>query len=204
MPTQGNNIGIYVNLVGADYDAYVAGVALGNEDDAAELDYSFDDTVVVNDARDEAEGNWVLVACATTATLNLSNATSETACKGDTAGALTGNSVRNVAAGNQTWNMAVDGLIELFDFKNEEAADVSGLDADQKARTGFVNLMRAALNRTQLLVAFSTGVNGTTEYMGKAFINQIDATAAVGDFASYSCTFEGNGKLNKRDTDLIA
>lgn len=228
MPTQGNNIGIYVNLTGGDYDAYTAAVAAADDSDdtTSVLDYSFDN-LVANGRGTEGEGNWVLIACATTATINLSNSTSETACKGDTAGALTGNSVRNVTSGNQTWNMSVDGLIELFDFPaeggdNPEATwdddenvgtpNVDLYSADQKARAGFVNLMRAALNRTQLLVAFSTGeqldsegvATNNVEYVGKAFINSIDATAAVGDYASYSCTFEGNGALNKRTTDTDA
>ena len=230
MPTQGNNIGIYVNLTGTDYDAYVAAVANATEgeqeDTAVVTDYTWTD----GDAdleRDAGEGNWVLIACATSATINVSNSTNETACKGDVAGALTGNSVRNVSAGNQTWNMSVDGLIDLFDypaaddvytgnpadFDTDGEGDDDDYTANQKARAGFVNLMRAAMNRTQLLVAFSTGAGdgegGTdtsdaVEYVGKAFINSIDATAAVGDFATYSCNFEGNGALNKRYTDTSA
>jgi len=199
MPTQGNDISIYVNMTDSDYAAFT-----GAATEEVVLDYTFDDSGLDNDGiRDTAdEGNWVLIACATSATINLSNSTSETACKGDTAGALTGNSVRNVSAGNQTWNMSVDGLLDLTDYPIEEG-DTAAAGATA-GRGGFVNLMRAALNRGQFLVAFSTGDAGNVEYVGKAFVNSIDATAAVGDFATYSANFEGNGSLAKRTTDVSA
>lgn len=218
MPTQGNNIGIYVNLTGADYEAYKAAVALGDdsEDTTVVLDYTLDTSS--DSDRDAAnEGNWVLIAAATSATLNLSNTTSEVASKEDNdLGGLTGNSVRNVSAGNQTWNMSVDGLISIIanaspdnhrfnDFPAEGGDTINdALETGDEHRAGFTNLMRAAMNRTQLMVAFSTGEAGVTEYVGQAFVSQIDATAAVGDFATYSATFEGNGTLNKRDTDISA
>lgn len=184
----GNELGIYINV--ADYTA-----------DGAVTDFSaidnFDDTTTdpdeypLQDALTNADlGEWVLVACATTCSLNLSNATIETTCKKSTSGALDDASVRHTIPGQQTWNMNVDGLVDL------------AVDAADATETGFANLMDLALNRTPILVAFSTGVEGTREYVGKGFISSIDATAGVDDFATYSATIEGNGTLEARATAM--
>lgn len=204
MPTKGNDISIYINMNDAEY-SFFTGAATEN----VVTDYTWTDGDA-DGQRDSGEGNWVLVACATSATINLSNSTVEAACKEDTGGNLTGDSIRYVVGGNQTWNMSVDGLVNLVDFDVLDSTDVDITETDPysgetvsfaQRKAGFVNLMRAAISRDEFLVAFTTGDNGRTEYAGKAFISQIDATAAVGDFATYSATFEGNGQLYKRTTD---
>lgn len=126
---------------------------------------------------DDAE----LVACSTNATLSLSNATIETACKKDTAGALDDASVRHTIPGQQTWSIQVEGLVELT------------------APTGsnnFQSLLEIAKDRDDILVVFSDRVGGNYEYYGLGFISSIEISASVDDFATYSCTIEGNGDLS--------
>ncbi len=170
----GNELGIYINKT----DATLNGFNFIDGPDVVSNGPTVNDDLV-------DEGNWILVACATNCSLNLSNATIETACKSSTGGALDDASVRHTIAGQQTWNMSVDGLVDL------------GTAAD--GQENFNGLMDLAINRTPIYVAFSTGVEGVREYAGAGFINSIDASAGVDDFATYSCTIEGNGNLTARD-----
>ena len=124
-----------------------------------------------------------LVACSTNATLSLSNATIETACKKDTAGVLDDASVRHTIAGQQTWSMQVEGLVEL-----------STPDAATDPRN-FQSLFELAKDRTDVLVVFSDRTDGNYEYWGKAFISSIELSASVDDFATFSATLEGNGDI---------
>ena len=179
----GNELGIYINVSDADFNAFTANGA--DLTTTTVLDYSVD---ADDDSADD--GNWVLVACSTSCSLNLSNATIETACKSDTSGLLDDASVRHTIAGQQTWNMNVDGLLDL---------GTAGA-----GNSNFADLMDLAIGRNDILVAFSTGVDAEVEYVGKGFISSIDATAGVDDFATYSCTIEGNGTLTKRTTDTTA
>lgn len=123
-----------------------------------------------------------LVACSTNATLSLSNATIETACKKDTTGALDDASVRHTIPGQQTWSMQVEGLVELT--------------APAATANNFQSLFEIAKNRTDILVVFSDRVAANYEYYGKGFISSIEISASVDDFATYSCTIEGNGDIN--------
>ena len=122
-----------------------------------------------------------LVACATNATFSLSNALVETNCKTDSSGALTDASTRHILAGNQTWSMTVEGLVDLT---------TGGANAES-----YQDLMEVALNRTEVDVVFSDEVTGNQQYHGKAYITSIDATAGVDDFVTYTCTLDGNGTL---------
>lgn len=125
-----------------------------------------------------------LVACATNATFSLSNATIETSCKSDTAGTLSDASNRYTLAGNQTWSMTVEGLVDL-------TAGAAGTESYQ-------DLMELALNRTEILIVFSDRTTGNQQYYGKGFISQIDATASVDDFVTYTCNIEGNGSITSQ------
>ena len=122
-----------------------------------------------------------LVACATTANISLSNATIESTCKASTAGDLSDASVRHTIAGQQTWNMQVDGLVDLTTGGTNESS--------------FADLMDLALARTEFTVKFTDSTSGNKEYSGLAFISSIDASAGVDDFVTYSCSIEGNGTL---------
>jgi predicted secreted protein len=122
-----------------------------------------------------------LVACATTANISLSNATIESTCKASTSGDLDDASTRHTIAGQQTWSMQVDGLVDLV--------------AGGTSESSFADLMDLALARTEVTIKFSDGQVGNKEYSGNAFISNIDATAGVDDFVTYSCSLEGNGGL---------
>ncbi len=148
------------------------------------------DTTTGANGADFGPTTYELVACATNASINLSNATIETACKSSSAGDLNDASVRHTIPGQQTWNMQVDGL-----------ADITAATDGEK---NFVDLMDLAIGRTSIYVAFSTGVDADIEYFGAGFISSIDANASVDDFVSYSCTIEGNGNLTKRTVDYTA
>jgi len=125
-----------------------------------------------------------LVACSTNATLSLSNATIETACKKDASGVLSDSSVRHTIPGLQTWSMQVEGLVEL------------SVPGSLTAPRNFQSLFELAKDRTDILVVFSDRDTSNYEYYGKGFISSIEVSASVDDFATYSCTIEGNGDIN--------
>ncbi len=125
-----------------------------------------------------------LVACSTNATLSLSNATIETACKKDTTGTLSDASVRHTIPGQQTWSMQVEGLVELT------------TPTSVTSPRNFQSLFELAKDRTDILVVFSNRVDTNYEYWGKGFISSIEVSASVDDFATFSATIEGNGDIN--------
>ena len=126
-----------------------------------------------------------LVACATNATFSLSNALVETNCKSDTSGSLDDASTRHILAGNQTWQMTVEGLVDL-------QVGTTGTES-------FTDLITLAKNRTEILVGFSDETTGNKQFYGKGYITSIDATASVDDFVTYTCTIDGNGELTLQD-----
>lgn len=129
--------------------------------------------------------NYQLIACSTSCSINVSNSVIETACKSDTLGDLDDASTRYTVAGQQSWTMSVDGLVDLT------------ADGATGNTTGFADLMDLAMNRTPVYVCFSTG-EAETEFWGEAFISSIDATAGVDDFTTYSVSMEGSGDLTAR------
>jgi len=134
------------------------------------------------DDTDTGAGDSKLVACATSATFSLNNATFEASCKSSsTAGALDDASVRHLGAGQQSWSMGVDGLVDL-----------AASHADEE---GYVDLVQLALDRTQITVVFSDGTAGNKQYSGSGYISSVEATASVDDFVTYSCSIEGTGTL---------
>jgi TP901-1 family phage major tail protein len=126
-----------------------------------------------------------LVACATSASFSLNNATFEATCKADTAGALDDASVRHLGAGQQSWSMSVDGLVDL-------TAGAAGTES-------YVDLVQLALDRTEILVVFSDATTGNKQYYGKGYISSVEATASVDDFVTYSCSIDGTGELTAAD-----
>lgn len=125
--------------------------------------------------------NAQLIACSTNATLSLSNATIETACKKDTSGVLDDASVRHTIPGQQTFSISVEGLVDLT--------------APDTGTENFNSLMDIAMNRDDILVVFSNRVASEQEYFGLGFISSIEVSASVDDFATFSATIEGNGDL---------
>lgn len=140
-----------------------------------------------------------LVALATSASLSFSNSTIETATKKvDATGQLldTGNSTTHAVAGTSSWSISAEGLLDLSD---PAAADDHTADATGVVEHGFQNLMQLALDRTNVKIYFADASNssaaGGPGYTGDAFIESIEASGGVDDFATYSVTFKGDGDL---------
>ena len=159
--------------------------------------------VYVDIDQDSATNKPRLVALATSASLSFSNSTIETATKkvttdGATAGQLldSGLSTTHAVAGTSSFSVSCEGLLDLSD--PSETEDHTN-DATGVAEHGFQNLMQLALNRTEVLLFFVDATNSTAAggpgYKGNAFIESIEASGGVDDFATYSVTFKGTGDL---------
>ena len=144
-----------------------------------------------------------LVALATSASLSFSNSTIETATKkvttdGATAGQLldSGLSTTHAVAGTSSFSVSCEGLLDLSD--PQATADATD-DATAKTEHGFQNLMDLALRRKEVTLFFVDATNATAAggpgYKGNAFIESIEASGGVDDFATYSVTFKGTGDL---------
>lgn len=139
-----------------------------------------------------------LLALGTSASLSFSNATIETASKKTNAGGTlldTGTSTTHAVAGTSSWSISSEGLLDLSD---PAATEDATSDATGTAEHGFQNLMTLAINRTKVNVYFvdaSTGAGTGPGYFGLAFIESIEASGGVDDFATYSVTFKGDGDL---------
>lgn len=137
-----------------------------------------------------------LVALATSASLSFSNSTIETATKKTNSGGTsldTGTSLTHAVAGSSSWSISAEGLLDMSDPGANEDEDGTGT-----TEHGFQNLMEIALNRTKVYVYFvdaSTSAATGPGYAGTAFIESIEASGGVDDFATYSVTFKGDGDL---------
>lgn len=140
-----------------------------------------------------------LVALSTSCTLSFSNATIEVSSKKTNVGGTlldTGTSVTNSIAGASSWNISAEGLLDLSTptTTNDHTDDATGT-----VEHGFANLMNLALARTKVKVVFkdsSAGSGTGQELYGTAFIESIEASGGVDDFATYSVTFKGDGDLS--------
>ena len=135
-----------------------------------------------------------LVGLATSCSLSYNNATVETATKSVNAGGTlaTNGGTINSFAGTSTFSLSADGLIDLATADDED-------DGSATTEHGFHNLMDLALAGTKVGIYFqdamsAAGVAGKG-YTGTAFIESIEASAGVDDFATYSVTFKGDGAL---------
>ena len=144
-----------------------------------------------------------LIALATNATLSFSNATIEVSSKKtNTGGTLldTGTSLTNTIAGASTFSISCEGLLDLSTptTANDHTSDATGT-----GEHGFVNLMELALARTKVKLVFkdASAASGTgSELTGVGFIESIEASGGVDDFATYSVTFKGDGDLSVAST----
>ena len=139
-----------------------------------------------------------LIALSTNATLSFSNATIEVSSKKTNAGGPlldTGTSLTNSIAGASSWSISAEGLLDLAtpSTANDHTDDATGT-----IEHGFVNLLKLALDRTKVKVVFkdaSAASSTGSEMYGVAFIESIEASGGVDDFATYSVTFKGDGDL---------
>jgi len=135
-----------------------------------------------------------LVGLATSCSLSYNNATVETATKTLNSGGTlaTDGGTINSFAGTSSFSLSADGLIDLATADDEESTTAT-------AQHGFTNLMDLAIARTKVGIYFqdATAAAGTAAkgYTGTAFIESIEASAGVDDFATYSVTFKGDGAL---------
>lgn len=140
-----------------------------------------------------------LLALGTSASLSFSNATIETASKKTNSGGTildTGTSTTHAVAGTSSWSISAEGLLDLTD-----PASTADHTTDASATTEHTaqNLMALAIARTKVNVYFVDASAGTAGagpgYFGLAFIESIEMSGGVDDFATYSVTFKGDGDL---------
>lgn len=129
--------------------------------------------------------NRVLLAAATSTSLEASNTINEVAARNGTGG-----STNYIASGSLSWTVSIDGLLDI------------------SAATGSaVTLTDVARNQQYVHVEFDTDVStgndqSTIKYVGQALISSITMTGGVDDIATYSCTLQGYGDLYKQTTQV--
>jgi len=119
-----------------------------------------------------------LVACATSASLDLSTSMATATCK-DNGGA------EQVKPAQNSWTMAIDANM-AFD-----------------SSYGWSDLIAAWLAKSEITVMFTTYVNpgselpvvGDENYSGTAYIESLSANAPLNEVTTYNCSFKGSGPL---------
>ena len=162
-----------VGLVATDY-AYVlsdTGAFLGLGE--VQADGSDLEIVASNDTP-------AVLAAATSTSLEASNTINEVAARDGS-----GSSKNFIASGALSWNVSVDGLL-----------DISG------ATGSAVSLTDAAAAQKYVHVEFDTDVSAgndqsTVKYVGQALIGSVTLSGGVDDIATYSATLQGYGDLYK-------
>jgi hypothetical protein len=122
----------------------------------------------------------VVLAAATSTSLEASNTINEVAARDGS-----GSSKNFIASGALSWNVSVDGLL-----------DISG------ATGSAVSLTDAAAAQKYVHVEFDTDVStgndqSTVKYVGQALIGSVTLSGGVDDIATYSATLQGYGDLYK-------
>lgn len=121
-----------------------------------------------------------VLAAATSTSLEASNTINEVAARDGS-----GSSKNFIASGALSWNVSVDGLL-----------DISG------ATGSAVSLTDAAAAQKYVHVEFDTDVSSgndqsTVKYVGQALIGSVTLSGGVDDIATYSATLQGYGDLYK-------
>lgn len=110
-----------------------------------------------------------LIACATNASLSISNDIIETVCK-DNDGA------RTILPGQQSVTINVEGLTAY----------------DNVGRT---ELFSAVKDKTELTLQYGSGVTGDPYVQVNAYITSFEETAPLNDSTTYSVTFEASSTI---------
>ena len=113
-----------------------------------------------------------LIACATSASLDLSTNMSDTTCKDN-------NGAEQIKPNQKTWGMGLDGML-AFD-----------------SSYGWSDLWDAWDAGTELTVKWGTAESGDEVYSGTAFIDSLSAQAPLNEATTYSVNFRGSGVLAK-------
>ena len=111
-----------------------------------------------------------LIACATSATLDLSTNMTDSTCKDN-------NGQEQVKPAQKTWGMSLDGMF-AFD-----------------SAYGWVDLFEAWEGGTLLTLKWGTDVVGDTSYSGEAYIESLSASAPVNEVVTYNVSFKGTGVI---------
>jgi len=114
----------------------------------------------------------VLIACATSASLDLSTNMSDTTCKDN-------NGAEQIKPNQKTWGMGLDGML-AFD-----------------AVAGWSDLWDAWDLGSLVTVKWGTADSGDEVYSGGAYIDSLSAQAPLNDASTYSVNFRGTGVLTK-------
>ena len=120
--------------------------------------------VYIQDADGSGDSNFDLIACGTNATLNISNEMIETVCKDN-------DGERTVLPGQQSVTITVEGLTAY----------------DNVGRT---HLIDAAIDKTELVLRYGTGVTGDPYIQVDAFMTSFEETAPLNDSTSFSASFD--------------
>jgi len=134
----------------------------------------------------DAGSNFEIVAYSTSGSLELSRETIDATTK-DNDGAKT------IILGGQGWSMSCDGVVSYI------AENQSGTVVGDVQTT--IDLFDLWYNKTEVTLAWTTAVKDATDsdymYKGKAYLSSYSESAGVNDVATYSCTFESNGDIEK-------
>jgi len=127
-----------------------------------------------------------IIAYSTSGSLELSRDTIDATTK-DNDGAKT------IILGGQGWSMSCDGVVNYI-AENQAGTAVTDVQ-------NTLDLFDAWYNKTELTLAWTTGDSSATDadymYKGKAFLSSYSESAGVNDVATYICTFESNGDIEK-------
>lgn len=111
-----------------------------------------------------------LIACATSASLDLNTNMSDTTCKDN-------NGAEQIKPNQQTWSMALDGMF-AFD-----------------SSYGWSDLFDAWKAGTLLTLIWGTEEVGDESYTGSAYIDSLSANAPLNEGTTYSVNFRGTGVI---------
>ena len=126
----------------------------------------------------DATNALVLLSATTSSTLDASSTINETAARNGSGG-----STNYIASGAFSWNMSVDGLLDLSTGSGSATT-----------------LIDAARNQQFVICKFTTDTAaGTNEafYVGQSLIESVSATGGVDDLSTYSASLKGYGDLYK-------
>jgi predicted secreted protein len=112
----------------------------------------------------------VLIACATSATIDFTTNLVDSTCKDN-------NGAEQVLPGQKSWSMGLDANL-AFD-----------------ATYGWVDLVDAWNTGTLLNVKWGTEETGDESYSGEAYIDSLSASAPLNEVTTYSVNFRGTGDI---------
>lgn len=96
---------------------------------------------------------------------------------------------RSILVSAINWSISCEGLVHFGD------------ETDKLRPTELFDIWN---NKTQVRVAWSTGVTGDTFYYGNGYITSYEESAGLNEIASFSITIEGDGGIEKATIDTGA